>query len=371
MTGDPNIGYIINGLAPAGAEHQLLELVREANDDANFTIYHFGWGTELEPKFVSADAEVVNLNFTVPYDPIGVARFVRECRIKKFDLIHAHLPPAIVVGRLAGALSGIPVVSTHHNVSENYQIASKLLERYSRRIDNKTIAVSDGVRSSFNNSETSQWKTIYNGIDIQEYQRNVSAAKLTEPIETAISNSELVLLNIARYSSQKRQQDLIRAFSRAQDNLPSAHLFIVGWGDLHKKLNKIVKQEDLNKSVTVTGRVPNVEPYYKCADLFISGSSREGLPITFLEAMASSLPILATNIPGVREVVSEPETGILVECGNVDDIERGLCQLHTDHDLRLMGENALRRVKEQFSIENTVKEHLELYGSIIQSDTKT
>ncbi len=361
-----HICYIINGLAPAGAEHQLLELINEFDDDVKSTIYHFGCGSALEPAFVAEGVKVVDLDFSIPYDPTGIARLVRDCRITNFDLIHAHLPPAVAVGRLAGTLSQTPVVSTHHNVPENYQMVSKLLEKYSRKIDRKTIAVSDGVRSAFRNSNTDQWITIYNGIDVSEYRKNVDKAELTKPIENVVDEAEFILLNIARYSPQKRQEDLLRAFSRVKHDLPPAHLFIVGWGELHDKLERIVKQENLDKSVTVTGRVPQVEPYYKCANIFVSGSSREGLPITFLEAMASGLPILATDIPGVREVVSEPETGILVECGNVEDISNGLRQLCTNCDLDKMKKNAFQYVERQFSIEHTAKQHLELYKNILE-----
>lgn len=364
MSSDINICYLINGLAPAGAEHQLLEIVRGVEQNVEFTIFHFGWGTELESEFRKAGANIKNMNFLVPYDPLGISRFVRECLKNNFDLIHAHLPSSMPIGRFAGLITDTPVVCTHHNVSDNYQLVSKLLERVSRRIDMRTIAVSNGVRVSFSDSTPKKWQTIYNGINVDKYRSNIKYAEPTETIRTNTMGVELVLLNIARYSPQKRQQDLIESFAAVVDDLPSAHLFIVGWGDLQPELEQKVKAEGVSEYVTITGRVPEVEPYYQAADLFVSSSLREGLPITFLEAMAAGLPILATDIPGVREVVVTGETGLLVGIDQPSSIQDGLRRIITEYNLELMGKKAVKRVRQNFSIQNTIDQHIELYTNI-------
>jgi len=350
---------VINSLQQGGAETLLVSLVKHSPEDINHTVCHFGWDDTLEQLLTDAGATVVNLDFSMSYDPRGIRR-LRHVLSGGVDVLHAHLPPAVIASRMAALGTGVPVVSTHHNVPDNYGGFSRRVERLTRPLDYMTVAVSDGVRHAQPRVPGEEWRTIHNGIDVVGFEERVNGADADVVRNEWGVDADDVLLNIARYSPQKRQTDLARAMHHLRER--DAHLFVVGWGNLEGEIHKAAVEAGVAERVTVTGRVPDVEPYYAAADLFVSSSVREGLPITLLEAMAASLPIVATDIPGVRELVSD-EVGRLVPPEDPQILAEAIAAVLDDEQTAL-GASARRRVKAEFDITKTVAAYAELYREV-------
>jgi len=361
--------FVINSLSYGGAENLLVDLVRES-EEVDFEVVHFGGDESLRSQLESAGAEVHSLGESFRFDPRAAIRLVRILQNREFDAVHLHLPYSQTVGRLAARSAGdTAIVSTQHNIPSRYHVITRLGERFTRPLDDATVAVSRGVERAFTgtahepNKPQDGWSTIYNGIDIEGFRQAVDSAE-TDSIRDQynIDADEHVFLSVGRYAPVKAQKDLIRGFTDAE--LPNSKLLIVGHGPLEEDLRAAVREHGTEDTVHVTGRVERVEPYYKLADVFVSSSSAEGMPVVLIEAMAASLPIVATDIPGVREVVVEEETGYLYPAGDTETLSNYFEELASKKDLTELGESGYERAQNLFDVEQMADSYVQLYHTI-------
>lgn len=359
---------LINSLQYGGAENMLTDLV-ETIDDVEFTVGYMESDADLVSKLIDSGVTVKSFNERFRFDPIAIRRLRRFLQTESFDIVHAHLPYAQTIGRLTAIRSGVDnVISTQHNVSDNYHPVTRITEQVTRSLDTVSVAVSNGVERSFTgtthtpNKIGDSWCTIYNGIDVNTFREKINTANI-EAIraDLDIDPETLTLLNVGRYVPVKRQREVIQIVAQADFDTT---LLIVGDGPLKEELRSLATQLGVSDSVRVTGRVENIEPYYAIGDVFITPSRGEGLPITLLEAMATGLPIIATDIPGIREVVDNEATGLLYPPGDVDKALAHLNQLR-DTKLRLSyGQAGLNRVQTVFSVAQMANTYKNLYNQV-------
>ncbi|EMA41045.1 glycosyltransferase [Halococcus hamelinensis] len=364
--------FLINQLAPGGAPTLLLDIVRntDSTTDIEYTVCFIEGDDTLVPAFETAGARVVDFEAEFKFDPRALARMARFFRREEFDVLHAHLPYSQTVGRVFGRLGGIDaVVSTQHSAPNNYHPITRLLERLTRPLDSRTVAVSKAVERLFTGEshayepgQTHQWCTIHNGLDTEEFGTEVRTAK-TDSIrhEWGLGDGP-ILLNVGRYFPQKSQHTLIKAMSHVVKMRPDAQLLIVGWGELENELRSAVRERGLDDNVRVTGRVPTIHPYYRLADAFVLSSTRESFGIVLLEAMAAKLPVVATDVQGIPEVVDHGRTGLLVPPNDPERLAEAMVEaLRTDEPL---GENGYERAATEFDIRTTTASHIELYREL-------
>lgn len=359
------ICHLINTLSPAGAEGVVRDLVRyNDRDDISFTVCQLGGSTALASDIESAGTPVINFDAYSFYSPLLVARIVRYLAQTDFDILHAHLPNSHIVGRIAGTIAGIEgIVCTHHSVKSNYRTVSRINEYLTRPLGDVTVTVSDGVKTSFGKQD-SDWRTIHNGINVDTFRKRVNEADIGS-ISDEFNSANLLFLNVSRYRDVKRQIDLIIAMEQVLKTIPCAHLVLVGWGPQESRLREAVSTRGLDEAVTITGRALSIEPYYAAADAFVLSSEQEGFGIVLLEAMAAGLAVVATDIPGVREVVADGTTGFLVPPRDPDALADALLRLREPTVRDEMGAAGYRRARKQFSIEQTVEAHCSLYYDLM------
>lgn len=369
MTDSIHVCKVINSLDFGGAEHLLVDLA-EAMEEVEFTVISLESSAPLTSSLRDTGARVHHLDERVRFDPRTFASLRRLIDTNEFDIIHNHLPYAQTLGRLAArSVSYGAVVSTQHNVPSTYHPVTRMTERATRRLDDATVAVSQGVERAFTGTAhdpfvfEDDWCTIYNGINIDGYRDAVNVADGTSiRRELEINDSTSLFLNVGRYVQDKSQDVLIEAFAEA--DLTDAALAIVGHGPLEEDLIRIAEQNGIADRVSITGRVPEVEPYYAAADVFVSSSQFEGLPVTLLEAMASGLPVIASDVPGVSEVVADDETGRLYPYGESETLATLLVEF-AETNQSTYGETAYERAKSMFDVEVMAEAHLELYRRIL------
>jgi glycosyltransferase involved in cell wall biosynthesis len=273
----------------------------------------------------------------------------------------------MVSGRLAGALSGAPVVSTHHNLPTNYGFSSRVLERATRPLDTETVAVSNGVLSAFNTSNKDQWSVVHNGINVKQFHSRVFSGEKESSTIPDLARDGPTFLSVGRCVEQKAQQDMIAAMNTVVEQDPDATLLIVGTGSRLERLRQLVEDQELSNNVFLPGFVDSIKPYYRVADCFVSSSLIEGLPITFLEAMAAELPIVATDIPGVNECVVDGWNGFLVPSGSPNELGLQMTEMLDASSREKFSTNAFKFVKEEFSIEQTVEKYHSIYQNCLSS----
>ncbi|AKH97425.1 glycosyltransferase [Halanaeroarchaeum sulfurireducens] len=356
-----DICYLINQLAPGGAPTLLLDIVRQIDrEDISFTVAFIEGDDTLVSDFEDAGAEVVSFDADFKFDPRALWRLFRFFRQRSFDIVHTHLPYAQTLGRL-GSLIGEhgAVVSTQHNFQKHYHPITRNLEKATQPIDDTTVGVSKAVVEDFGGStHSTDWRVIYNGADIESIRRKIKDSETDNLYETeGLSPDDHIILSVGRYVEQKRQKDIIRAIERRD---MSSQLILVGWGPKESLLKETAKEYEIADRVTVTGRVSEVWPYYAVADTFVSASKLESFGIVFLEAMAADLPIIATEVPGAKEVLEQAESGVQsVPPGDIlalaEVLEQSLNEPPTVDYTEAM---------EKFDIRKIASEHIELYEEL-------
>ncbi len=358
-------GLLINDLRNGGAERLVADLAVElqARDGIHPAVIVAQRYGELLSTLEASGVPVYSLDVeisttTVPNAARALSSLLAD---REIELVHSHLSFSHVVGRLACGRQRLPHLSTYHNVRDHKPRLKQLAERTTRPLSDHIVCVSDGVRQSYRNTEG--MVVIYNGIDTASFRQRVEAA---ETGELSDQDSETtVFVNVARCVEQKRQTDLIKAVSelRATD----LQLFIVGDGPQRALLEDLVSERGLSDQITVTGYVDRIEPYYAVADVFVSSSSREGLPSTHLEAKAAGLPIISTEIPGVTELVEHDVDGYLYPVGEPSELAAYMQTAHTT-ETQPLGEQGFETVATEFSIDTIATEHAELYRNLLYND---
>jgi glycosyltransferase involved in cell wall biosynthesis len=374
MTDSLNICHVINSIEYGGAETMLVDLIDVMSDTEVTVISIEGMG-RLQPKLKSAGATVKGLDESIRFDPRTVAKLRRIFIKESYDVVHAHLPYAQTVSRLAACMANQhAIVSTQHNAPTAYHPLTRITEQMTRPLDTKTVAVSQGVERAHTGTAhepgrlEDDWCTIYNGIAVEKFCTDIARAN-DEQVrdEFNINASTTVLLNVGRYVPAKGQKKLINAFSRAETD--DVILLLVGHGPLQDDLRSLAADNGLSDCIHVTGQVSSVHPYYAISDVFVTASRIEGLPITLLEAMAAGLPIITSDIPGIDEVVQNGETGLLFSPNDIEELASIIASFE-HRSLSKYTRTARDCVKSEFDIEHTAESYRQLYYDIISNNTE-
>ncbi|QLA21556.1 glycosyltransferase [Desulfolutivibrio sulfoxidireducens] len=183
-----------------------------------------------------------------------------------------------------------------------------------------------------------------------------------------LPDGEPVILCVARMDPVKDHATLLAAFDLAAAALPEARLWLVGDGPIRNEVTARARQSPFADRITITPGDADLRPYYARAGVLVLASRHEGLPNVVLEAMASGVPVAATAVGGVPELVVDGVTGRLVPPGQADALAKALCDILGDAQGRAaMGEAARRRAVEEFSLEAMARRHEEAFLRAVEN----
>jgi glycosyltransferase involved in cell wall biosynthesis len=351
-----------------GAEQHLLALLpalRESGVDARFLSLDAGGDAErfhraLDDRGVPWKRVRSGLDLS----PVLAANVVRAVRAEGPDLLHTHMVHADVYGSLAAHILRTPFVSTRHNDDRYLLGPFRYVDRAFMHGVRRIVAISDAVRDFHIRAGLAAEKlvTIHYGLDDAP-----TAPSDVTPVAVGIPADAPLVLAIGRLIEQKDHATLLEAFARVHRTHPSARLAILGWGPLEVATKERVHRLGLDDSVFVLGRV---EPrdWLARADVFAHTSRWEGFGIVLLEAMLSSLPVVATRVSAIPEIVVDGETGLLAAPGDATAVADALARLLDDVELRRrLGASGLERAHEEFSVQRMVDQTIRVYNEALES----
>ncbi len=277
------------------------------------------------------------LNPKVILSGIKIALFIKS---KKIDIMHAQTRVAQVSCCLASLLMRIPYISTCHGFFKP-KFTRKLFKFWGIKV----IAISEAVRAHLvNDLKVSRDKIvlIHNGVDLANFNRNYTD-KEKEDIrkEFKLSGGPVVGI-IARLSSVKGHEYLIKSAKLILAKRQDIQFLIIGDGPEEKRLKKLITTLEINRNVIFHESVLDTARPLAIMDVFVMPSISEGLGLAILEAMASGLPIVASNVGGIYSLVSEGENGILVSPRSPEDLKEGILKI-IDNDKLAKDMGALSR----------------------------
>jgi glycosyltransferase involved in cell wall biosynthesis len=353
--------HVIDSLIQAGAEALVKDMVprmRSAGVEVSVAVLQ-----ELDSPF---ERELRELDITfLPtagggiYSPAHVLSLRRH--IHKFDVIQVYLFPAQLFAALAVILAGskVPLVlseqTTHHG---RKKVWLRPLETWMYKRYTAIACASDAIAASLKAwvpCVSDKISVIANGIDIQTFERATPVSRSF----MEINNGNCVLLYVASLQRRKDHINLLRAMTRICD----ADLVLVGDGELRAQLERLAETLGIAERVHFLGRRKDVAELLKMADIYVHPPTIEGFGIAAAEAMAAGKPIVATDVPGLAQVVGN--AGILVPPGDPAKLAREICNLISSPDRRSQLSRAAAERGRQFSIEKTVAAYLDLYDSVL------
>lgn len=309
------------------------------------------------------------LDKTPGFDPRMIARVHRVLREFAPDVVHTHLHVVPYVYAPAMALR-IPVwVHTVHNLAERESTGlGRVATRIAFRGGAMPVAVSrvvaESVRAVYSLKSVT---TIPNGIPLANFGSR-AAARVRLRRELSVPDNATLFISTSRLAEQKDPFLLLRAFAAVQDG--RSRLALVGDGPLRDATQSQIAELGLSSRVSVLGFRSDVEDCLAAADVFVLSSRWEGNPLGVMEAMASGLPIVATRVGGLPELVDSGKQGLLVE-PEVPALARAMRRLLERRDLRLsLADAAKQRAHNEFGIERMVRAYDEFYNKLLASSPR-
>jgi glycosyltransferase involved in cell wall biosynthesis len=291
---------------------------------------------------------------------------IEDCiREDGIDLLHTHGYKADLYGFLAAWRCGKPVVATCHNWVGGTAALGVYnhLDRLALRRFNALAAVSDEVAQRLLDAgvPAEKVKTIANGVDVQAFESG-------RPLPTLRGAGGKVVGVVARLDMQKGFEYLLRAVRELCLSFPTLQVVIVGEGPDRKAIEDLIKEYGLQCNVMLAGQQSDMPGVYAAMDIFVLPSLNEGLPMTVLEAMAASKPVVATRVGAIPSVIQNGENGLLVDPGDTDCLRQAIASLLNDPGrCRRIGEQAHDWVSRNYTSEVMAQKYRQLYEEIIGS----
>ena len=358
--------HIIATLDRSGAEKQLARSalgLRRAGHEVG--VCCLTRGGVFEDELRAAAVPVTVLGKRGRFDLTVIGRLCRVIRGFRPEIVHTWMFSSNLVGRIAAIICRVPVIIGSERAADVWKgRLHRLADRFLARRTAAVMANAEGLRDfcvDFLGLPSEKIEVIYNGLDLAEFDAR-AAAGVSAPTP---QQRGAVIGVVGRLDEQKGHPWLLRAMALLDRD--ETDLWVVGHGPAEGRLR--AEAADLGlANVHFLGQRDDVPALLRQMDILALPSLWEGMPNAVMEAMAASLPVVATAVHGTPELVDDGVTGILAPARNVSALCAALRRLLDDGDLRRrMGEAGRRRIAERFSEEKMTASTIELYERLLRS----
>jgi glycosyltransferase involved in cell wall biosynthesis len=364
--------FLITGLAYGGAETQLVQLARG--------IKTRGWVVRvvsmLPPRAYVADleelgipVETLGMRRGVP-DPRALLRLARILRRERPQVLHSHMVHANLLARLVRPLAWVPaLVCTAHSIDEGGR-HREWAYRFTDFLCDLTTQVSQiGAERYIQVGAVPRTKlqVVPNGVDTKRFSpRPTVRRRLREELDL---KNFFVWLAVGRFEEPKDYPTMIHAFAKVhqhKDRIPT-QLLIAGQGPMREAIEKLALELGIASAVRFLGLRRDIPDLMNAADAYVLSSAWEGLPMVLLEASASGLPVVATDVGGNSEAVLHEKTGLLVPPKNSEALASAMIRLmtFTNEQRKVLGEAGRAHIEARFKLEVVIEQWESLYDRLL------
>ncbi len=362
-----SILFIIDAMIQGGGPKVCYELIRALPADRYkpclVALFELG---SLGEALVAAGVPTLNLSLRHPFSPqqllAALPQITAFARQQEVRLLHAHLTAAGLYGGLAARRLGLPALFTiHGQLSRRRPL--RWVERGVRQLFPLLVAVGHQVEQETKSNLLAPGRRrvlqVYNGIDTAYWQ---------PPPTRDAARSELCITMVANFFREKDHTTAIEAFRRLQQRCQARiRLQLVGDGEGRSAVERQVGELGLN-NVDFLGAVDGTRAILTQTDIALLASFSEGISLAVLEAMAMGLPVVASDVGGMREVLADGMEGLLVPPGDPESLCCALARLAQDARLRAeMGKRGRAKVEAQFSLAAMTSAYMDSYDKLMES----
>ncbi len=359
--------YLLNYAGKAGTERYVETLVTYLSADGRVDPY-FAYNETglLADRMAEMGVPCRQIEMTSPYDRNAARVLAELCREWKIDLIHCHYLRENYIAMLSKKYnSSIRIVYTNHFVMKN-NFLNRMSNRWMNRRQDRIIAVCNAGKDQLAKNGWSQKKisVIYNGVDPDVWGGGRSGSTLRR--ELSIPKDRFVMLCASRFAEDKGHECLLQSLKLlTRLSRKPFTMVLAGDGDLLEPMKAKAQELELTgEQVKFIGFREDMKNLYKAADLYVNSSQHEALSFLIIEAMASGLPVIVTDVGGNGDIIqSEDDGGLLVHYDDPLGMAAAMVRFLEDPELlATCSANALNTVKEKFDIwkmcDDTFEEYL-------------
>lgn len=312
--------------------------------------------TPISERMEQRGIRILYLDKKLGLDVSMVPKLRKIMQAEKPDVVHTHLD-VIKYAVAAAKLSGIKTcIHTVHNVADKEaegRIQKIINTVYFKLGWSRPVALSPQVKQTiveFYGLPEETVPVIFNGVDLSRCMVK----------ENYLTGETLRLLHVGRFNEQKNHAGLLEAYRQFREKYPDSELLLLGDGELLEETRALAETLGIRDFVRFCGSQSNVYPWLQKADIFLLPSNYEGMPMTIIEAMGTGLPIVATRVGGVPDMIEDGESGLLVSCDPAQICEACL-KLAGDIPLRENMGRMARQQSQRFCAEFMAARYLEEY----------
>ncbi|ANZ56476.1 glycosyltransferase family 4 protein [Lactobacillus helveticus] len=326
-------------------------------------------------KFKTLADRVIVLKMAHDIEPSSDIKVERTLRriIKQLkpDIVYAHSSKAGAFARIADLGLNNKVIYNPHGWAFNMQQSAKKKEMYkwvekiSAHFCDKIVCISDAEKESALREKIckpSKLQVIYNGIDLEEIEKTTPMSR----DQLGIPDDAFVVGMVGRLSKQKAPDTFVKAAKLIKEKIPNAFFLMVGDGELRDQIEKLINQYNLSSSFLITGWVDNPTAYMKIMDVGMLLSRWEGFGLVLPEYMACGVPIVATNVDAIPNIVTNGVNGMLVDKDDYHKAADAVDKLFKQPDLRSsLVKTESNIVKNKFDGKRVAQNSEQLYKELI------
>ena len=367
-TSRPHVVYLAHTLAVGGAEEMVLNLVRYLPPEFERSVVCIDQpgpiGAEVQKSGVPFHALGLRPGLRRPVDLFRLQQFIHD---REPTIVHTFLLTASLYGRFAAMLARVPIViGTEVNVYERKRPLHQVAERWLMRRTDAVIASAESVRDFYVaqiSADPAKVVVIYNAVDWSQLQttktRDAVRAEVGVPANAPAAGI------IARLTEQKAHRVLFDAIA-SRPELSALHLIAVGDGELRDELRRRVEQLGIANRVHFVGARRDLGNLLGAIDMFMMPSLWEGLPLSLVLAMGAGLPVIASRVAGIPEVVTDNVSGVLVDPGDVPQLAAAMVGVLQDAALGAsLGQAARGFVRPRFGVDGYIASVAALYNRLL------
>jgi len=365
--------HVVGRFGIGGTERQQAELIKrlpaERYDQTVAAMEKGPFAAEVEERGIP----VIEFPFTSFYNTRAVRNYfalARLIRRRRFHIIHCHNFYSNIFGTVAARLAGMKnIITSRRDLGGMFTETQLRVQRLAYRFSAAVLANSQGVkRFLIENERVPETKIhcVYNGIDTERFTPREPSSEVAQSIGIELGSP--VVGMVGNLHPWKGFNVFVRAAAAVKASRPHARFLIVGDGSQRAPLQQMARELNVESELAFAGARSDIPEMLALMSVFVLSSPAEGLPNAVLEAMACGLPVVASNVGGVPETITNGETGFLVSPGDAAGFAEKILQLLNDPmHAKQMGEAGRRKVVEQFSCERLVKNMQALYDEIMRN----
>ncbi|MFX0124502.1 MAG: glycosyltransferase [Candidatus Hodarchaeota archaeon] len=364
-----NILHLASTRGIGGAENLLINLAcglrKDTFNSIVFLLQHGPLYQELRDRGI--ETYVINSSLGDFWFFLNLLLIVRK---RKINLIHSHEFLMNVYGTFAGKIMKIPVVTTVHGKNYYHEKLRRVLAYKYVSKNTKMVAVCNDLKEFLIREvgiDENKIRIIYNGINLEKFSDKINQSEKKQlRTNLGVNQNDFLIGSVANLRPVKGHIFLIQAATELIKRHRSARILLVGRGPCEDELRKEAERLNVLNNLLFLGYRKNIDKILQVLDVFVLPSTSEGLPLSLLEAMAAGVPVIASHVGGVPEIIIDNINGYLIPPANPSTIAKKILFLLESNETKTrFSKSGLETIKTRFSSTKMINTYQELYLSLL------